>query len=458
MRRQEKRKKFVFIALAILLIISIPLCSIRVLYASKEMNEKDVVDYTNVKPVVLDRNDNVVFENDTLVDYTAYGNTIGLPGFMDNALISRYYDELKPANVSPIWGYRTLEQEPRVMETTLLNKEMQLAVAEAFGGKTGCCFAFNYETGEIYTALSLPEFNPNNPDTSYINRCFDSTFIPGSTMKVITTALAVDQGLDLSSITHYCQGYETLESSPKPIDCTGRHGTIGFSDAIGLSCNCFFAHVASLLNVDQALATLKEMGFNTTPSQEAEPEYIDRFIKKGSSVNIQGNTSFSDVWSFVGQGEDLVNPCDMAMIAAAIVNNGKTAVPYAVEQITNPNKKDKVLYTIPEETQYVNLLSPATAKTTKETWKAGVDKHYYNSFQRLSEKIDYAKTGTAQIDTENGKIRNKTLIGVIEKSKTAFYIVIEDFEDGGIMPVDVANRLAEVLPVAQPVTEEAAAE
>ena len=60
----------------------------------------------------------------------------------------------------------------------------------------------------------------------------------------------------------------------------------------------------------------------------------------------------------------------------------------------------------------------------------------------MSRNIDYAKTGTAQ--QGNGK-EDKLLMGVIEDSKTAFFIVIED-AGSNIAPMTIANKLATLLP------------
>jgi cell division protein FtsI/penicillin-binding protein 2 len=68
-------------------------------------------------------------------------------------------------------------------------------------------------------------------------------------------------------------------------------------------------------------------------------------------VKITDTASFKNVWSLVGQGQTLVNAADMAMIAGAVANGGKTAVPYIVESVTNPNKDGKVLYEVKKETK-----------------------------------------------------------------------------------------------------------
>lgn len=428
-----------FAVLSIILVASVFVSGFRVISASREIAPRDIMDFTGTYGIITDRFEQTIFSNDTVLNYDIFGNVIGDGSLIHNSLVYRYVKELSPGPANFFTGYRSLEEKPRVMKTTLLSEESQAELAALFYGKKGCCFSYNYETGEIYTALSFPAFNLQHEEPSYINRCFDSLYIPGSTMKVITTIVAIDQGIDLDKITHDCTG--TLElSGGEKIVCAGVHGNVDFTGAIGQSCNCYFAKVAFELNIDEALDTLEELGFNVNKEENEKVETAD-FMKMVSSVNITNTASFKNVWGFIGQGDDLVNPVDMAMIAGAIANKGKTAKPYMVESIYNPTK-DKNIYEAESE-DMVELMSSRTAKSTAEYWKAGVDKHYYTD-QKLSEKVTYAKTGTAEINTENGEIRNRTLIGIIEDSKTAFYIVVEDF--GNVSPVEIANKLADLLP------------
>ncbi len=404
--------------------------------ATPYIKYEDIVNFTNQTCVLTDRFDQPIYAEGKLVNYTVFGNLVGHKENIHNSLLYRHADVLSSDGINPLRGYRALEKEPRVMKTTLLSNESQQVIASMFKDASGCCFAYNYETGEVYTALSFPAYDPSKADSSYINRCFSSVYIPGSTMKIVTAALAIDQGKNVEKIKYECKQVYTL-SDGQEIKCTGYHGKIGFSTAIGQSCNCYFAQLIQSLNLEKALATLKTMGFSVNGS-ETVGEVIDHLNKKTSAVDITNTASFKNVWGLIGQGHSQVNPIDMARFAAAVVNGGKAAQPYIVASVTNPNKGDKVI--VEGKTQMCELLSEKTANKTKTQWKAGVDAHYYTG-QGMSRKIDFAKTGTAE--HENGPA-DKLLMGVVESAKTAFYIVVE--EGRGPMPMQVANQLVELLP------------
>ncbi len=427
-----------FAVLALLLVVSILLgTAVRAALATPYITYKDIVDFTGVTCVLTDRFDQPIYENGAVTNYKAFGNLIGHEDRIHNALLYRHAELLMPDGVNPLLGYTSLETAPRVMHTTLLSEESQQEIVKLFGGKSGCCFSYNYETGEVYTALSFPAYDPASENPTYINRCFNSVYIPGSTMKIVTAALAIDQGKNVGKLKYVCEGTVKL-SDGKEIKCAGVHGRLDFASAIGKSCNSYFAQLIAELNLEKALDTLAEMGFSVNGTA-APSETVDGLSKENSSTNVTNTSSFKNIWGLIGQGHTQVNPIDMARIAAAVVNGGEAAQPYVVSAVVNPNKGDKVIY---EATpQKVSLLSSKTADKTAEFWKKGVDANYY-TYQGMSDRIDYAKTGTAE---QGDGTEDKLLVGVIEASKTAFYIVVEN-NTGSPTPMMIANKLAELLP------------
>ena len=438
MRRKEKKQGWMFVILSCLLVLSVFVSGFRVAIASKDLRPQDIIAFADIYGVITDRFEQPIYENGKVKNYNIFGNVIGDGSKIHNSLVYRYSDELKPGSVNFISGYRNVEEKPRIMRTTLLAEESLSEIAKLYGSNKGCCFAYNYETGEVYAALSFPAYNPVNKDTEFINRCFDSLYIPGSTMKVVTTVLAVEQDIKLDKITYECNGEYVLPSGEK-IACAYKHGTVDYAGAIGKSCNGYFVKVASEFNMDEALETFRDLGFQTNEEKSNKIETAD-FRRMMSSVRITNTSSYSNAWAFAGQGKDEVNPVHMAMIAGAIANDGKAAEPYIVKSIYNQDK-DKFIYEA-DESEMTKLMSSKTASTVAKLWKTGVDKYYYGENYGLSKKITYAKTGTAQ-KNDNKAENNRLLMGVIEESKTAFYIVVESHSDK--LPFMVANKLTEII-------------
>lgn len=437
-RKHRLHREWLFVALALVLVVSIPLgIACQTLVTPSYLSYEDVTDFTGVTCTITDRFDQPIYQDGAVTNYALYGNLIGYRDHIHNSLLFAYSKKLAPNALNPFVGHAALETAPRVMKTTLLSAESQQELATLFGGKAGCCFSYNYETGEIYTALSLPAYDPAATNPTYFNRCLSSVYIPGSTMKIVTSALAIDQGMDMSRITYTCTGKVKLAEG-KEIKCTGVHGKIDFSTAIGKSCNCYFAQLIAELDLEKALDSLADLGFAVN-GEEALDKPVDNLSRKTSATNITNTSSFKNVWGLIGQGHTQVNAVDMVQIAAAIVNNGKAATPHLVTSIINPNKKNQMIHSA--KTATIKLLSPKTADKTAAFWKEGVDAYYY-SRQGMSPLIDYAKTGTAE---QGDGTEDRLLLGAIESAKTAFFIVVEDTSSGSA-PMAIANKLAQLLP------------
>lgn len=436
-RFNQLSRKLLIILLIALLILIVPIGVKRVTQANEHLSIEAIQEMAGIYGIATDRFGQTIFDGQTK-NPVIFGNLIYSGKMSANAVAVKYNEELSPGKVNYISGYRSMETQPRVMKTTLLSVESQQKILDLYGSKTGCCFAYNYKTGEVYMAFSLPSSSPTSASPSYINRCVSSTYIPGSTMKMATSLIAIEQGIALDKVSYVCEGSYTLPDGNK-INCHSTHGKQSFIQGLGNSCNCFFAQLIMTLDLDEAIETLKELGFSVN-EDEAEKGKLDRLTKVTSSADITDTASFKNVWGLIGQGNTLVNAVDMAMIAGAIANGGSTAEPYIVESVTNPNKEDKIIYEAEKDSK--ELLTEKTAEKMQEYWKTAVENFYHPA--GFSERITYAKTGTAQINNKGGE--NKTLVGVIEESDTAFYIVVENYKSGDTAPVTIANMLASLLP------------
>lgn len=432
---------FVFLALAFVIAIS---CGVifKMISAAPYITDADIQNFTGLTATVTDRFDGEIYENGAVVNYPVYGNVLGPPSDIHNSLLYRFQNKLFDDGINPLRGAASLESEPRVMKTTLLSEASQQEILDMYGGREGCCFAYNYETGEVYVALTAPYYtpDPNDEHATFYHMCFDSVVIPGSTMKMVTAVAAVDQGMNMSKVKYRCEGSYRLPGDQEPINCTGYHGKIGFAEAIGESCNIYFAQLIEDMDLSAALDTIEKMGFSVN-GEDKQRALLDGITLATSSVEVRTTTAFQDIWGLIGQGNSQVNPVLMAQIAAAIVNGGEAAQPYIVSSITNPNKNDAVIYEPKPET--VRLIDSKTAQTTAEYWWAGVNEEYAVK-HNMSSLIDYAKTGTAERDTGLGyKVNDSLLMGVSESKKTAFYIYIKG---GGVYHMEIANKLISLIP------------
>lgn len=124
--------------------------------------------------------------------------------------------------------------------------------------------------------------------------------IPGSTMKIVTTALlAAKCGEELRQETAECIGtYPLLDGD---IVCSTQCGLHDIESALGYSCNIFF--VQKIINIldkvpEGTWESLEKMGFKP----EKQEIFLDRLHRISSSTGSTGNPDFSGTWSLIGQG------------------------------------------------------------------------------------------------------------------------------------------------------------
>lgn len=427
MHRSERRKNPYITILCLVLVAALGISLVRVYVASHQVTPDVLAIWSGNYGRITTRN------GDTLYDGSLYaedlvGSLISPDEENRNSVYANYKDRLSLDHYPILGGVEALAAQELLLETTLLGLEQQRMVADAFGSKHGVCFSYNYETGEIYTMLSLPSLANTTADAvpgALQNQCLNGLFIPGSTMKVITALCALESGVDPNEVMgeYVCYGQAVLDGGTTTVTCPYNHGPCDFATALGQSCNGYFAVLAMKLGVEQCDARLKELGFTTTAAQRGTMQTMGGLEKTVSNTGWT-NTEFNNAWNMVGQANTQINVIDMAVLAGAVAGGGISADPWLIAG---------------EKTQPQRRFSAATAQYMDTAWAQAVNKYYRDG--RLVEAIDYAKTGTA----EAGGGTNRLLLGVISKYKVAFAIVIQDYREGDPVPFDVATALVNAL-------------
>lgn len=218
-------------------------------------------------------------------------------GFISTGIQTTYRKELIGYNL--LTGVY-VAQKPAGSDVQLtVSGDVSKAALEALGNRKGAVCVYNYETGEIICMVSTPTFDPANKpedvdtDTSgkyegvYLNRCLSSSYIPGSTFKIITAAAALENISDINEREFHCDGsYKTGDGT---VICNGVHGTIDFTQALNQSCNSAFAQIANELGSEKLTEQAEKMGFNGV-------QQIDRVTLSKSVLNLSGASKTDLGW------------------------------------------------------------------------------------------------------------------------------------------------------------------
>ena len=287
------------------------------------------------------------------------------------------------------------------------------AAFDAFEGRSGSAFIFNYKTGETLVKVSAPTYDPRHvPDDLLTNERYDgvfldhtlvSTYVPGSIFKLVTAAAAMDTFTDWETRTYTCENRFALGDST--VTCLDWHGTLSMEAAMGHSCNIYFAKLALDIGPEKLQETAEKMGFN-------EQFSFDSVTTADSEIDLSSVTELELAWSAVGQADLMANPYHMALLMGAIANGGSAPEPYIIGSGSN--------------TKYT-LVSQSTANRLRDLMRTTVSYYYGDSL--FEGYTVCAKTGTAEV---SGRDPNCWIVGFTEDEDApyAFAVCVEDGSSG----------------------------
>lgn len=319
--------------------------------------------------------------------------------------------------------------------TLTLDANVCATAYNALAGRSGTVGVYNYETGEIICMVSSPTYDPASPPSSppegaYINRFTSSTFVPGSTFKLITAAAAIENLSDAYTWEFNCTGKVDYGHGDDVTDLSA-HGTVNLSKALEVSCNCYFGRLAEKLGPGLMEEQINKAGLT---------ESIDiNGIKTAKGTFDYPSSGVSLAWTGIGQWKDLVNPCSMMVYMGAIANGGDAAMPYVVNPSSLVKKKFLELSTTEFKLSTKRMLKPATAESLKEMMANNVKNHYgSDSFPGLA---ICAKSGTAEVG--GGKKPHAWFVGFLDDPENpyAFVSLVENGGYGSSVAGSVANTV-----------------
>lgn len=247
-------------------------------------------------------------------------------------------------------AYAALEKLPKDSETGAVEASV-VAIAPS--------------TGKILAMASLPTFDPNklashdfasvqesyqqlneDPTEPLLNRAIQTTLPPGSTFKIVTAAAALSSGQYTAD--GQVPGGATYQlpqtsGSTGEIDNEGRScGTdeIPFAQAMEESCNTTFARLGVDLGADALREQAERFGFDQRYLQDLGPQAVSTFPEDANEPQAGQ--------SAIGQYEVRATPLQMAMVVAAVANQGVLMRPYVVDSIQSPSL-ETLRQTEPEE-------------------------------------------------------------------------------------------------------------
>ena len=268
------------------------------------------------------------------------------------------------------------------------------AVVEREKAAGGAVVVLDPKDGAVIAIASSPTYDPARVGTANAealrNRAISWTYEPGSTMKAITIAAALDRGVVTPSTSYQDVGYAVIGGRTLCNAQCKVYGPTTVTQILARSQNAGAVFVAGKLGASDLNSYLQAFGFGqrTGVDLAAETGGIVRPLAEWYPVDL-GTISF-------GQGLS-ITPLQLAAAYAAIANGGTLYRPYVV---TGRRAADGEHRTAPVPVRRV--ISEETGATLRTMLTTTVDNGIANAAALKGYSVA-GKTGTAQIPSDEGR-------------------------------------------------------
>ncbi|MEG0132832.1 MAG: penicillin-binding transpeptidase domain-containing protein [Clostridium sp.] len=334
---------------------------------------------------------------------------------------------------------------------TSIDPELQTKIYSEMKGEKGASTAVDPKTGEVLAMVSSPSYDPNifvtyktkevaekwkSLDGEQFDNRFNNVYAPGSTMKLFTAAIGLNEGklnpkegMNITGTQWQKDaswgGYKVtrVKDSGKPVNLV---------DATKYSDNIYYARTALDIGSDKFISGIRNFGvgeeltfeYPMDKSQISNDNALDKEI-------LLADTGY-------GQGEILTSPLDVALAYSALGNNGDIMQP---RLIVSENKDPKV---------WKNSIKPGNIPALVEAFSAVINDVDGSAASAKINGVNIAgKTGTAEIkksqDDKEGTENGWFVAVNTDDSKISVSMIIEDVKGrgGSTIPTNMVKNVME---------------
>lgn len=425
-------------------------------------------------------------------DPTAFGNIVGFfsSRFGQSGIEAVFDDYLSGERDSLRRIQDAIFDRPRVGDSLRLSidAELQAAAHAILGERTGSIIVLDPRTGAVLAMVTRPgfdprglAFNPAAPDRALENRRIDEywrainadgagqpllnrptqgRYPPGSTYKTVTAVAALlnpEQGRpnDID-----CPDERPTEAGAPPVVNAVRFGLEGIirstpspgaptlERVYAFSCNTAFAEYAMRLGADPMVETARRFDiFRPQNAPNAYTEFADLptlpsllYVDPGF---LTSRAALADTG--YGQGQLQVTPLQMAMVAAAIANDGMMMQPSLVNEVIRPDGT-VVIRHAPRPIRRV--MSAEIAARMRLNMRAGVEYGFGRAADAVEGVAVGGKSGTAEypcptLDNPGRICAHAWFIAIApaEQPRFAVVVMIENGGEGSGAGAQVAGQV-----------------
>ena len=326
---------------------------------------------------------------------------------------------------------------------TTIESGLQQTAYEALSetGHKGAVLVLEAQTGAVLAMVTTPAYDPNTVEESWdglqndedsplLNRAVQGLYPPGSTLKPLVAAAALENNLTDTQEIFDCTGNLDVGGGMSIREYQEEvHGRIVLEQALADSCNVVFGSLGLRLGGKKLERAMQDFAFD----REIGGEIL---MTKSHLPDYESLGQGDLAQSAIGQTSLLVTPMHMALMAEAFANQGRMMQPYLVQRVVTPNG------TVLEDSR-------------PQVWQEAVKPALAKEINGFMETVIKSGTGTAaavngvRVTGKTGTAENAAgddhawFIGTAElPTRTiAFAIIVENGGSGGRVAAPIANRL-----------------
>ena len=357
---------------------------------------------------------------------------------------------------------------------TIVEKYLKQAVEENECSRGGNVIAMDPSTGDILAMASYPDYDLNSPYTpnSTLAQTYDSlsteeksealyrmwanksvaeTYEPGSTFKVITSAVALEENITSTDVAgdFYCKGYEEFEDvngSTIKIKCwrANPHGSQTLRQALMNSCNPAFMQLGARIGASTLYKYYEAFGLfdSTNSGLYGEQSSIFQKLENVGPVEL-ATMSF---------GQRLnITPLQMITAISCVANDGVLMQPRIVKSVTNTDTGAVTEIPVTQVRQVISSQTAAEVKSMMESVVTdGTGRHAAVNGYSIG-----GKTGTSEpteANADEGYVASYVAISPVEDTKIVLLVTLYDpkgengHQGGQVAGPVVSQMLSEILP------------
>ncbi len=337
-------------------------------------------------------------------------------------------------------------------------------------GYGAAAVVLNPKTGGVLSMVSLPSFDNNifsqglpisqyqkiinDSAQPFINRATSGQYAPGSTVKPLVAAAALQEKI----ISPFAKIFDSGEISiVNQYDANivyhfrdwKAHGLVNLFEAIAQSCDIYFYMVGGGygnqpgLGIERIFNYFKSFGFGEKTGIDLPKEQAGLVPNKEWKEKIKKESWYiGDTYHLsIGQGDLLVTPLQLAVATAAIANGGRVLVPFIVDKIIDSDKN--VIKTTETKILRENFISQENLSFVREGMRQAVTSGSARLLNNLPFPVG-AKTGTAQVAGQANPNAWATAFAPFNDPEIVIVVLVENAGEGSQVAVPIVfNALSE---------------